>query len=113
MIPNHYELTPCEHGCGVRVLITITDHGRRLAVNPHPDPAGNTAIWRAAPGGWRSRALHGEDAMPVQQYEERVVPHVATSPDCSPRQRQAPLPGLTLYIPRPRRRTRLPRRDRR
>ncbi|MFG1873365.1 hypothetical protein ACGFIV_00830 [Sphaerisporangium sp. NPDC049003] len=113
MVPSSHDLEPCPYGCGEEVLVTITEHGRRLPVNPGPDPAGNQAVWCAGTGTWRSRALNGRDAMRLLGYEDPFVPHVATSPTCTPRPRQTPLPGLTIpsarrrigRLPRPYRRT--------
>ncbi|GAA5076576.1 hypothetical protein HNP84_007346 [Thermocatellispora tengchongensis] len=109
MIPTRSDLEWCPYGCRRLVLVTITDHGRRLAVEPTPDPAGNQAIHRTGTGTWRSRALNAADAMPVQTYEHVFMPHVAASPACRPAPPpQRPLPGLVLAGGRPR-----PRRYRR
>ncbi len=106
MIPSSHDLEPCPHGCGAEVLITITEHGRRLPVNRFPDPEGNQAVWCTGTGTWRSRALNGRDAMRLLTYEDLFMPHVATSPACTTRPRQTPLPGLG--IPRRRKTGRLP-----
>ncbi|MGC5009774.1 hypothetical protein ACLQ2R_03310 [Streptosporangium sp. DT93] len=102
MIPTKHDLEPCPYGCRRTVLVTITGRGRRLAVDPIPDERGNTAIWRDGPGTWRSRSLAGTDAMPLLSYEDRVMPHVATSPACHPAPPAPALPGLLAFTARPR-----------
>lgn len=84
MIPTQHDLKPCPYGCRQNVLMTQTERGFRLAVNPVPDPAGNTAVTRDGPGTWRSRSLGGHDAMPPLAYEHTFMPHVATSRSCRP-----------------------------
>lgn len=66
--------------CGGDVMWTITDAGRRLAVNPTPDPDGNTAAYRDGTGTWRSR--RPTDELPPMPWERIYMPHVAT---CSAR----------------------------
>lgn len=111
MIPTPNNLAPCPYGCGTDVLITLTEHGRQMAVNATPDAAGNQAVWRTGTGAWRSRSLDGTDAMPLLSYEDPFKPHVATSPRCSATPRTTPLPGLASVIPftRTRKGSRLPR----
>lgn len=108
MIPTPNDLEPCPYGCGRHVLVTLTDRGRRLAVDPDPHPGGNQAVWRTGTGAWRSRSLSGAEAMPVLAYEEIHMPHVATSPRCRPAPPAPALPGLTAFA-RPTRPSRLPR----
>jgi len=68
-------LTPCRD-CRRPVLWTITEAGKRLAVNPDPDPAGNTAVRCGGTGAWRSR--RPSDELPVMGWERVHMPHVAT-----------------------------------
>jgi hypothetical protein len=65
----------CEE-CGEQVLVAITAAGRRQLLNPEPDPRGNTAVYRAATGGWRSRVPN--DDLPLLPWERMHMPHQAT-----------------------------------
>lgn len=105
MIPNPSDLEPCPYGCRQDVLVTWTERGRRLAVNPGPDPKGNTAVTRDGPGTWRSRSLGGNGAMQLLAYEDIFMPHIATSPACHPAPPASHLPGLSRFATR----TRTPR----
>ncbi|PSK52411.1 hypothetical protein B0E38_04737 [Streptomyces sp. 111WW2] len=71
--------------CGSDVLWTITDAGKRLAVNARPDPEGNTAAYRDGTGTWRSR--RPTDELPMAPWERLYMPHVAT---CSARRPAEP-----------------------
>ncbi|NJP93937.1 hypothetical protein HCN51_31635 [Nonomuraea sp. FMUSA5-5] len=101
MIPTPNDLKPCPHGCGALVLITITEHGRRMPVEATPDETGNQAVYRTATGTWRSRSLDGADARRLDLWEHRYRPHVAT---CTHRAVQQAIPGLPAGRPRTRRR---------
>ncbi|MFJ7592475.1 hypothetical protein ACIQZO_34920 [Streptomyces sp. NPDC097617] len=70
--------------CHREVLWTVTDAGKRLAVDPEPDETGNTAVYRDGTGTRRSRRPSEE--LPLMGWEKLFVPHVAT---CPARQRQA------------------------
>lgn len=83
----HRRLARCGD-CGGDVLWTITDAGRRLAVNPDPDDAGNTAAYRDGTGTWRSRRPN--DELPIAPWERLYMPHVATCPA----RRPAELPDM-------------------
>ncbi|MBB0233128.1 hypothetical protein, partial [Streptomyces calidiresistens] len=65
--------------CEARVLITITQAGRRLAVNEAEDTSGlgNTAVHRDQHGVLRSRRITKEE--PLRRWERRYRPHPA---DC-------------------------------
>ncbi|MFI2033690.1 hypothetical protein ACH470_03160 [Streptomyces bottropensis] len=79
------------HDCRRLVLWTITEAGKRLAVDPDPDPAGNTAVWCDGTGRWRSRRPSAE--LPITGWERLHKPHVAT---CPSRTEQLTLPvGVT------------------
>ncbi|MCL6734418.1 hypothetical protein [Streptomyces neyagawaensis] len=79
------------HDCHRPILWTITEAGKRLAVDPDPDTAGNTAIWRDGTGRWRSRRPSTD--LPLTGWERLHKPHVAT---CPTRQQQLALPlGVT------------------
>lgn len=64
--------------CGRGVLWTITEAGRRLAVDPEPDEAGNTAVYQDGAGTWRSRRPTNE--RPLTGWERLHTPHVASCP---------------------------------
>jgi hypothetical protein len=85
--------------CGVEVLWTVTDAGKRMAVNPVPDEAGNTAVYRDGTGTWRSRRPTEE--LPAMAWERIHMPHVATCKAAAPRKKPAELPpgvtDLTAY----------------
>ncbi|MFD5266722.1 hypothetical protein [Streptomyces sp. NPDC058335] len=70
-------LTPCRD-CRRPVLWTITEAGKRLAVDPDPDPAGNTAVWCDGATVWRSRRPSAD--LPLCGWERLHKPHVATCP---------------------------------
>ncbi|MCM2394432.1 hypothetical protein [Streptomyces albipurpureus] len=77
--------------CHRPIRWTITQAGKRLAVDPTPDPAGNTAVWRDGTGAWCSRRPTLE--LPLCGWERLHKPHVAT---CPTRQAEPPLPaGVT------------------
>lgn len=88
MIPAPSELRPCDH-CTTPVLWTVTEARRRLPVDPHPDPGGNTACYRVRYGVWASRSLDGADAPPPAAWEHLYRPHTAT---CTPTALQGELP---------------------
>lgn len=106
MIPTRPELEPCPDGCGELVLITMTEHGRRMPIDATPDPAGNQAVFKDGTGRWRSRSLSGRDARPPEHLESVFKPHVAT---CTRRTVQPAIPGLPASG-RPRTRRRAPAR---
>lgn len=64
--------------CHRPVLWTITDAGKRLAVDPEPHPDGNTAVYRDGLGVFRSRRPTEE--LPATAWEKVYKPHVATCP---------------------------------
>lgn len=79
------------HDCRRPILWTITEAGKRLAVDAEPDPAGNAAIWRDGTGALRSRRPSAE--LPLTGWERLHKPHVAT---CPAQTRQLELPvGVT------------------
>jgi hypothetical protein len=83
-------LVPCRD-CRRPVLWTTTEAGKRLAVDPEPDPTGNAAVWRDGTGAWRSRRPTAE--LPLNGWERLHLPHVAT---CPARAQQLALPaGVT------------------
>ncbi|MEU3099642.1 hypothetical protein ABZ690_34280 [Streptomyces sp. NPDC006967] len=70
-------LAPCRD-CRRPILWTITEAGKRLAVDLDPDPAGNTAVRCDGTGAWRSRRPTTE--LPLTGWERLHKPHVATCP---------------------------------
>ena len=79
--------TPCRD-CRRPVLWTTTEAGKRLAVDPDPNPAGNAAVWRDGTGAVRSR--RPSEDLPLNGWERLYMPHVAT---CPARTEQLALPG--------------------
>lgn len=80
--------------CHREVLWTVTDAGKRLAVDPEPDEAGNSAVYRDGTGTYRSRRPTGE--LPIMGWEKLYVPHVAT---CPARQRKPVSPARPGTLP--------------
>ncbi|WP_228976722.1 hypothetical protein [Streptomyces sp. DH12] len=78
--------------CGHEVLWTVTAAGKRLAVDPTPDPSGNTAVVRDGLGAYRSR--RPTDELPPMGYERLHVPHIATCQGRRPTPAELP-PGVT------------------
>ncbi|MGW6009669.1 hypothetical protein [Streptomyces sp. NPDC055210] len=74
--------------CHRPILWTITEAGKRLAVDPDLDTAGNAACWRDQHGVWRSRRPSAD--RPLCGWERLHKPHIATCPD---RVQQLALPG--------------------
>lgn len=91
--------------CRQPVLWTVTEAGKRLAVDPDPDEAGNTAVRRDGTGTYRSRRPSAE--LPLMGYERLHMPHVAS---CKGRQappvRSGPLPPGVADLSAYRRRAR-------
>lgn len=78
--------------CRREVLWTITEAGKRLAVDPAPDPAGNAAVYRDGTGTHRSR--RPSDDLPLMGWERLHVPHVATCDGCRPDQQMTRCLGV-------------------
>lgn len=79
--------------CRREVLWTVTDAGRRLAVDPDPASEGNTAVYRDGTGTHRSRRPSEE--LPLMGWERLHRPHVATCPG----QRRSPAPAPPGTLP--------------
>jgi hypothetical protein len=77
--------------CRAPVLWALTAMGKRMPLNPQPDPDGNAAAYRDGTGRWRARVLH-KDEHPLG-YERRYMPHFAT---CPARARQQAGPAKVL-----------------
>ncbi|MGW6391134.1 hypothetical protein ACWFR1_11655 [Streptomyces sp. NPDC055103] len=90
--------------CHREVLWTVTDAGKRLAVDPEPDETGNAAVYRDGTGTRRSRRPSEE--LPLMAWEKLYVPHVATCPARRPAtpKRPAVLPPGVLDLAAYRRR---------
>ncbi|MER7971028.1 hypothetical protein ABTX35_18875 [Streptomyces sp. NPDC096080] len=99
--------------CGLPVLVTrtlpgkTTAGGKRLAVNPDPDPAGNTGVRRDGTGAVVSRRV--TEQQPLMGYERLHMPHAATceaqqpqlpldTSEASPTPRQKPLPEGVIRL---------------
>ena len=63
-------------GCLNPVTWAFTKNGKRIALNPDPDPKGNQAAYRDARPAWLTRQL--KDGEEPHGYERRYMPHVAT-----------------------------------
>lgn len=81
-MPSTHRTTPCTH-CGSPVLLTITAKGRRLYIDPAPNPDGNMACHIDGTDTIRSRHLGGERPT-LEHAEWQAMPHPATSPACAP-----------------------------
>ncbi len=69
--------------CRAPVRWALTPLGKRIPLNPHPDPDGNVAAYRDGTGRWVARVLH-KDEQPLG-WERRYMPHFAT---CTARAKQ-------------------------
>jgi hypothetical protein len=83
--------------CLKPVLPARTERGRRIALDPGPDPKGNQAAWEDSDGTWKTRQLSaGSD--PPWNWERVYMPHVATcKPQAAPAPR-SPLPKNVIPI---------------
>lgn len=81
--------------CRGAVLWTVTEGGKRLAVDPEPDETGNTAVYRDGTGTYRSRRPSEE--LPRMGWEKLHIPHVATCP--ARRRTPAPAPARPGTLP--------------
>ncbi|MFC7791311.1 hypothetical protein [Streptomyces cinereoruber] len=81
--------------CGLGVLWTVTEAGNRLAVDPTPNPEGNSAVYRDGTGTYRSRRPTEE--LPLMGWERLHMPHV---PTCEA-QRSTPAPAPVRTGPLP------------
>ncbi|WEH40764.1 hypothetical protein [Streptomyces sp. AM 2-1-1] len=89
MAPPAAHCPTCRHP----IRWTRTEAGRPLAVDPDPDPTGNTAVWRDGTGALRSRRPSTD--LPLTGWERLHMPHVATCP-ATRQQPETPLPaGVT------------------
>ncbi|WP_233534060.1 hypothetical protein [Streptomyces murinus] len=79
--------------CRREVLWTVTDAGKRLAVDPEPTPDGNTAVHRDGTGTRRSRRPSEE--LPLMGWERLHMPHVATCPG----RLRVPAPARPAVLP--------------
>lgn len=80
-------------GCRREVLWTVTDAGKRQAVDPEPHTNGNCAVYRDGTGTYRSRRPSEE--LPLMGWERLHMPHVATCPA----QRRAAAPARPGTLP--------------
>jgi hypothetical protein len=62
--------------CQAHIIWAVTDTGRRMPVDPDPDPQGNLTVW-ATGEGWRVSVIT-ED---WPESRPRFRPHFATCPD--------------------------------
>ncbi|MFI9005084.1 hypothetical protein [Streptomyces sp. NPDC053541] len=82
---------PCP-SCGQPIRWAVTAAGRRQALNPDPDAAGNSAAYTDGTGRLRVRALTTERPA-LEHAEWRAMPHAATCTRPRPRRsvpRQTP-----------------------
>jgi hypothetical protein len=91
-MPSARDLAACTT-CAAAIVWTVTEAGRRMAVNAAADDQGNQAVHKDVQGILRSRALNGTGAVELRPHEWRAMPHAAT---CTrprpPAPRQAPRP---------------------
>jgi hypothetical protein len=86
-------LRACPGGCGTAIVWAVTEAGRRQALNPEPDEAGNVAAYRDGMNTWRARTLKdGEDPW---AHEKRYMPHAAV---CERLRAGRPRPGSLARI---------------
>lgn len=89
--------------CRAEVLITTTEAGKHLLIDPDPDPAyGNTAVHRDHLGVLRSRRITEE--RPALPWERVCVPHAATCRGPTAKQIALPIGVTSLSAYRYRRR---------
>ncbi|MBK3625471.1 hypothetical protein JHN59_11555 [Streptomyces sp. MBT49] len=62
--------------CGAAIRWTITEAGKRQAVNAAPDAKGTRAVARDGRGTWLSRTP--TDELPLCGWERLHMPHAAT-----------------------------------
>lgn len=86
------ELDTCGY-CHAEILWTITAKGRRQAVNPTPDPEGNTAVYTDGVGTVRSRGISSERPTP-DHLEWLAKPHAATCSARPPRRARRTTQGV-------------------
>jgi hypothetical protein len=67
--------------CRQPVLPARTERGRRIALDPQPDPKGNQAAFQDSDGTWKTRQFGQPGSDPPWGWETVYTPHVAT---CSP-----------------------------
>lgn len=72
-------LSLCPARCGSPIIWAVTEAGRRQALNPEPDPAGNVAAYRTGSGTWQARSLKAGE-LPAR-HEKRYMPHAAQCAD--------------------------------
>ena len=78
--------TTCRY-CGASMQFAITDgRGRKMPIDPGPDPAGNLAVYRDNTGALRARVL-GAGEVP-EPHEHRGISHFATCTSRTVRQRK-------------------------
>ena len=71
--------------CHQPIRWSKTAMGKQQALNPEPDPTGNTAAYCDGLGVWRSRVPTTE--LPQAAHERRFMPHAAT---CTAAKRDRP-----------------------
>jgi hypothetical protein len=94
-MPHQHARARCDH-CQAAILWTVTAKGARQAVNPDPDPSGNTAVYTDATGRLRSRQLTTERPS-LEHAEWLAMPHAATCR--APRPRRPARPGRRATAP--------------
>lgn len=81
------DLKPCRR-CHRTVRWTTSEAGKAFAVDPDPDPAGNTAVLRDVGGTLRSRRVSAD--RPLIPGERLMMPHAATCTPPAPRNAPPP-----------------------
>lgn len=93
MTISRHGLAVCR-ACGQPIRWSVTAAGKRQALNPEPDPAGNTVARLGALATWYSRVPTPE--RPQAPFERLFMPHAATCTATRTVQLPLPLPeGIT------------------
>lgn len=88
---------PCRSGCGSEVIFGWNPKTKNhIALNPHPDPAGNFACYTDQHGTLRARVPTADNG--IDTFERLYMPHAAT---CTAEQarRQANRAGQPTTLP--------------
>lgn len=88
MTISRYGLSTCR-ACGQTIRWSQTEAAKRQALNPEPDPSGNTVARLGANRTWYSRVPTAE--LPQATFERRFMPHAATCTATKPAQLPLPL----------------------
>lgn len=88
--------------CGLDVLWALTKTGAKMPVDPEPNEGGNVAVYRDHLGQLRARVVMV--GAPIEDYERRAMPHIATCVKKAPTPKPMPEGVVSLAAARDRRR---------